>query len=156
MVDRERVLAKLDDLDGYLTELRSIMPASLAEYQGVEKRRACERLLQVSVECVLDVCHLMVAGLRLGLPTDEDDVFEKLRAAGVVSPSMCETLRRMKGCRNVLVHEYGHVLDDIVYETISTRLGERVSLEVSAVINDKAKGSAPASVAPLAHELAAG
>lgn len=44
MIDRERVLAKLDELDGYLTELRSIAPE-----QRVEKKRACERLLQASV-----------------------------------------------------------------------------------------------------------
>ena len=81
MIDRERVLVKLDALDGYLTELRSILPASLAAYQQVEKRRACERLLQVSVECVLDVCHMVVTGMRLGLPADEDDVFDKLRRA---------------------------------------------------------------------------
>jgi len=124
VVDRDRVLAKLDELDGYLEELRSIMPANLDEYRRVEKRRACERLLQVSVECVLDVCHLMVAGLRLGLPAEEDDVFEKLETAGVVSAAMRETLRRMKGCRNILVHEYGHVLDEIIFEAVSTRLTE--------------------------------
>lgn len=134
MVDRERILAKLDQMDGYLAELRSIMPASLDAYRRVERRRACERLLQVSVECVLDVCHLLVAGLRLGLPAEEDDVFEKLRAAGVVPAAMHDTLRRMKGCRNILVHEYGHVLDEIIFETVSTRLGDfdefkRVALE---------------------------
>jgi uncharacterized protein YutE (UPF0331/DUF86 family) len=124
VVDRERVLAKLDEMDGYLAELQSIMPADLDEYRRVEKRRACERLVQVSVECVLDVCHLMVAGLRLGLPGEEDDVFEKLEAAGVVSTPTYATLRRMKGCRNILVHEYGHVLDELVFETVSTRLGD--------------------------------
>ena len=30
----------------------------------------------------------------------------------------------MKGCRNILVHEYGHVLDEIVFEAVSTRLVE--------------------------------
>jgi uncharacterized protein YutE (UPF0331/DUF86 family) len=52
VVDRERILGKLDDMDGYLGELRS------------------------------------------------------------------------KGCRNILVLEYGHVLDEIVFETVSTRLGD--------------------------------
>jgi len=124
VVDRERVLAKLDELDGYLVELRSIMPADLAEYRRVEKRRACERLLQVSVEAVLDVCHLLVAGLRLGLPAEDDDVFEKLESAGMLSVPMRDTLRRMNGCRNILVHEYGRVLDEVIFETVSTRLGD--------------------------------
>lgn len=52
MLDRERILAKIDVLDGYLKELREILPASFGEYKKIEKRRACERLLQVSIECI--------------------------------------------------------------------------------------------------------
>ncbi|MEK7714298.1 MAG: hypothetical protein AAB387_02470, partial [candidate division NC10 bacterium] len=62
MVDRERVLARLDDLDGFLRELRSIAPRSLDEYLKTEKKRACERLVQVSVEALIDVCALLVSG----------------------------------------------------------------------------------------------
>ncbi len=38
MIDRERILAKLDELDGYLRELRSIAPAEFSEYQIIEKK----------------------------------------------------------------------------------------------------------------------
>jgi uncharacterized protein YutE (UPF0331/DUF86 family) len=124
VVDRDRVLAKLDEMDGYLGELRSILPADIRTYRTVEKRRACERLLQVSVECALDLCHQLVAGRRLGLPGAEEDVLQKLEAAQLLSSEVVATLRRMKGCRNILVHEYGHVLDELIFETITTRLGD--------------------------------
>ncbi|MBI4591296.1 MAG: DUF86 domain-containing protein [Candidatus Rokubacteria bacterium] len=101
MIDRDRLLAKLDELDGYLGELRSIAPERFEEYLGVEKKRACERLVQVSVEAVIDACALLVAGLRLGLPGDEDDLFDKLARRGVISHPMADTLRRMKGLRNL-------------------------------------------------------
>ena len=124
MVDRERILAKLDALDGYLAELRSITPARFDEYRAVEKKRACERLLQLSVETVMDTCALLVSGLRLGLPGEEDDLFEKLVGRGVILPSTGDVLRRMKGLRNVLVHEYARVSDEIVFQTIQQRLGD--------------------------------
>ncbi len=124
MLDRERILAKLDEIDGYLRELRAVVPATIGDYQHIEKRRACERLLQIAVEGVIDVCNLCVAGLRLGLPAEEDDLFEKLAHAGAISAPMKETLKRMKGCRNILVHEYGRVEDEIIFETVSTRLGD--------------------------------
>jgi uncharacterized protein YutE (UPF0331/DUF86 family) len=72
MLDRERILAKIDVLDGYLRELRTIAPATFEAYTTIEKRRACERLLQVSIECVIDISSLLVIGLRLGLPAEED------------------------------------------------------------------------------------
>ena len=124
MVDRDRVLARLDELDGYLRELRSIAPERFEQYEAVEKKRACERLVQVSVEATLDVCALLVAGMRLGLPGEEDDLFEKLARGKAVSEPMAETLRRMKGLRNLLVHEYGRVNDQIVFEVVSQRLGD--------------------------------
>jgi uncharacterized protein YutE (UPF0331/DUF86 family) len=124
MIDRERVLARLDALDGYLRELSQILPPTLEGYQRVETRRACERLLQISIEAVIDVCSLLVTGLRLGLPGEEDDLFEKLALAGLIPSALRDSLRRMKGLRNILVHEYGRVDDRLVYEAMTGGLGD--------------------------------
>jgi hypothetical protein len=64
VLDRERILTKLDEIDGYVRDLRTIAPQGFAEYRQIEKKRACERLLQIAVECVIDICNLFVAGLR--------------------------------------------------------------------------------------------
>lgn len=61
---------------------------------------------------------------RRVLPGDEDDLFEKLAGRGVISNAMADSLRRMKGLRNLLVHEYGRINDQIVFETIRQRLGD--------------------------------
>ena len=124
MLDRERILAKIDVLDGYLKELREILPADFGEYKKIEKRRACERLLQVSIECVIDICGLLVTGLRLGLPAEEDDLFEKLEQAGIITSLRKQSLKKMKGFRNILVHEYGEVDDVIVYEVLQNNLND--------------------------------
>ncbi|MFZ5998592.1 MAG: type VII toxin-antitoxin system HepT family RNase toxin [Nitrospirota bacterium] len=123
MLDRERVLAKIDELEGYLKELKAIVPTDYNEYlSSVEKRRACERLLQISVECVIDISSLFVAGLRLGLPSEEADLFERLAQNGIISAVMKETLRSMKGFRNILVHDYAGIDNAIAYEIATTRL----------------------------------
>jgi uncharacterized protein YutE (UPF0331/DUF86 family) len=121
MVDRERILSRLGELEGYLHELDSIRPATREEFRAIEKKRACERLLQISIETVLTICQLFVAGERLGLPSEENDVFEKLARAGVVSPEVAAILHGMKGFRNILVHEYGDVDDDLVFLFLTTR-----------------------------------
>jgi uncharacterized protein YutE (UPF0331/DUF86 family) len=122
VLDRDRILVKIDQLEGYLKELREILPEDFATYQKVEKKRACERLLQVSIEAVIDICHLLVSGLRLGIPSEEDDLFEKLAAAGILSPQTSEAIKEMKGFRNILVHEYARIDDKIVHEIARTRL----------------------------------
>jgi len=136
VIDRERTLAKLDELDGYLVELRSVAPATLQEYRTVEKRRSCERLLQLSIETAVDVCSLLVAGLRLGLPGEENDLFEKLAEREVISRPMADLLRRMKGMRNILVHEYGRVDDELIFDAVTHRLGDfdRLKREILAFL----------------------
>lgn len=122
MLDRDRILIKLDQLYGYLGELREVLPEDFTVYRKVERKRACERLLQVSIEAVIDICHLLVAGLRLGIAAEEDDLFDKLEEAGIISADMAEVLKEMKGLRNILVHEYAQIDDRIVYDIARTRL----------------------------------
>ena len=124
MLDRERILAKLADLEGYLVELRSVAPRSFHDYLKIETKRSCERLLQISIEAVIDLCGLFVTGLRLGLPSEENDLFEKLARAGVITETRAETLKRIKGFRNILVHEYGGVDDEIVFRAATERLSD--------------------------------
>ncbi len=124
VIDRERILTRIDHLHQYLQDLRMIVPPTFEAYQGVEKRRACERLLQLAIEAMTDVSGMLVAGLRLGLPAEELDTFEKLREAAIMTPGTVAMLRRMRGFRNVLVHQYTPVDDQIVYRMASERLGD--------------------------------
>ena len=90
--------------------------------QSVEKRRACERLLQISIEGIIYICSLLVAGLRLGLPAEEDDLFEKLERATLLPKDVVNTMRSMKGFRNILVHEYGGIDNAIMYKMATSRV----------------------------------
>jgi len=123
-------------LEGYLRELRAVSPATLEEFRQVEKRRSSERLLQIAIEAVIEICHLLVIGLRLGLPSEENDLFEKLERAGVLSSEMHQTLRRMRGFRNILVHKYGDVDERIVFEAAISDLEDfkRFRREVLAAL----------------------
>lgn len=102
-LERDRILAKVDELRGYLDELKQIRPRSFEEYsKSIEKRRSTERLLQISIECVLDICGLIVSGLRLGLPSCEEDVLEKVESAAVFEPATMQKVKSMRAFRNIL------------------------------------------------------
>ncbi|HDD46545.1 MAG TPA: DUF86 domain-containing protein [Candidatus Aenigmarchaeota archaeon] len=117
-MDKERIVSKLDELELYLNELKSIMPKSYKEYLRIEKKRSCERLLQILIECVIDISSLIVKELRLGLPSGEEDLFEKLEKKGIVSHAMKEKIKKMKGFRNILVHRYAEIDDELVFENL--------------------------------------
>jgi uncharacterized protein YutE (UPF0331/DUF86 family) len=124
VVDRNRVLAKLDELRGYLNELRALLPVGVSVYPNTAVKRACERLLQLCIECVIDISKKLLIGNKLGIPVDEVDVFEKLKMAGILSVDMQAKLKKMRGLRNVLVHEYTDVDDRLVLEVIVKHLDD--------------------------------
>ena len=123
-MDKARVLAKLDEIDGYLGELADIVPDTLKEYEeSVAFRRASERLIQIAIEAVIDVCAILVKDLKLGVPRDEEDFIEKL-SGKVVSKKTAEKLKDMKRFRNVLVQRYVEIDNTKVYDILRTRLGD--------------------------------
>lgn len=118
-VDKEKILSKLDELDSYLEEIEKVKTADLDEYKNsIEKKRSCERLLQISIECVIDVCNILVSNLKLGVPYDEDYLFDKLEEKKILSKRICGILKGMKSFRNILVHKYGRVNDEQVFENL--------------------------------------
>lgn len=121
MLDRERILSKIDEMDSYLIELQQVVPSSFEDYRKIEKKRSCERLLQLIIESIIDVCKMFVSGLKLGLPSDENDLFDKLRNLKIISKKMTDLLREMRAFRNILIHEYATIDDELVYEYSKTK-----------------------------------
>ncbi len=115
LMDKEKILTKLGELDGYVSELKGIIPKNFSAYKSTEIKRACERLLQISLEAVLDVCNILVSELKLGIPENEDAVLEKLKKSKVISESLHKKLVKMKRTRNVLVHRYGITDDKLIF-----------------------------------------
>ena len=124
MLDKERILIKIDELRGYLQELAQIMPSDFNEYQSIEKKRSCERLLQLSIESVIDMCKILVSSLRLGIPSEEIDLFESLFRKGIITDKILRMLKEMRGLRNILVHEYAEVDDKLIFKILHTRLND--------------------------------
>ncbi len=123
MLDKERILAKIDEMEGYVNELRKIIPEDFGSYEkSTEKKRACERLLHISVECAIDICNMIIVGMRMGLPSSEIDIFEKLEKNEIISRKVSGKLRKMRAFRNVLVHRYGRVDDRTVFDLLKNKL----------------------------------
>ena len=124
-MDKDRILSKIDEINKYLEELGEIELTDFEEYKNsVQKKRACERLLQISIEAIIDVCNILISDLKLGLPSEEEELFDKLEKRKVISKEMRNVLYGMKSMRNILVNKYGVVKDEIIFETLSENLND--------------------------------
>lgn len=116
-MDKPRILSLLTLLDEYLEQLEEHIPSTFKEYgSNIEKQRFAERTLQLLIEICIDVGYIIVKELRIGLPDEEENVFDKLKEKGIISEEMYDKLRGMKKFRNVLIHRYKTINNYIVYE----------------------------------------
>jgi uncharacterized protein YutE (UPF0331/DUF86 family) len=63
---------------------------------------------------VLRLLRRITDDLAVGPPSDNGDAVNLLGKHGVLSPELASSLRKAVGFRNVLVHEYVEVSDDVV------------------------------------------
>jgi Uncharacterized conserved protein len=121
-MDKERIYVKLDEIEQYLKEIDEIMPKSIGTYlNNLEKKRALERLLQITIEAVMDTSALLVKELHMGLPAAEEDFLEKLKGK-VLEPELVDKLKKMRGFRNILVHGYSKIDDEKVFKILNQDL----------------------------------
>jgi uncharacterized protein YutE (UPF0331/DUF86 family) len=120
-VDEDRIRSKLGLIENYIEDLKAIVPQSLDEYTSSKiTKYATERLFQVIIESIIDVCAILVNDLKLGPPRDEDGLLDSLKTK---IPSVVK-IKLMKGFRNVLVHKYSEINDELVFRVASEHLND--------------------------------
>ena len=125
MVDPDTLASILGNLNGYLGKLAILaaLPedAFLQDFTNVE---SAKHLLQVSIECCLDIAHHIVANEGYRTPADYYDTFVVLRENGVLPGVFMPTLRQMVSFRNRVVHLYWEVDDATVYQILQESLSD--------------------------------
>lgn len=127
--DRVRILSKVDEMIKYIEELQSMLPDQEEYQQDLIKRRACEKTIEVAIDSLIDVSAMIVSAQQFGLPENEENILDILIEKKVLSSKSGEKLKDMKGFRNILVHRYGHVDDEIVYHNLSSCINDFYEFE---------------------------
>jgi len=125
MVDPDTLASILNNLRGYLKKLTILAALSekpfLDDFTNVE---SAKHLLQVSIECCLDIAHHIVADEGFRTPTDYYDTFVVLSENDILPGAFLPTLRQMVSFRNRLVHLYWDVDDATVYRILQENLSD--------------------------------
>jgi uncharacterized protein YutE (UPF0331/DUF86 family) len=121
---REEIIRiKLKDMKDSLAKIKAHLPPTLEEFldlglikDGIYKK------VEFMIENVLDICKIINTDLNLGLPKKDTDIIENLVKHKIISKEMGEKIKGMKSFRNILVHRYGEIDDEIAYEEIKNGL----------------------------------
>ena len=123
MTDAELLDKKLAYIETCVQDLRTWSnPASIAT--DLREERFAAHTLQLAVQAALDVASRVVSSDRLGEPETNRQLFDLLARAGWLGPDLADTMRKMAGFRNVVVHGYQELDKAVLVDIVAHRLGD--------------------------------
>lgn len=81
-----------------------------------------ERGIHISVECVLDIANIIISSLGLERPDSYRETILTLYKQGVIPEQFAKQIVGMASFRNILVHDYTRVDEDIILDILKNRL----------------------------------
>ncbi len=116
MVDPQAVHALLQTLSEYTEDLRAYQQLRRDEvladcnYQSM----ICYAM-QTAIQCVIDIANHLLIGGDLDQPTDSRSAILGLGRHDILPQDFAQELAGMSGLRNVIVHRYMTVDDELIY-----------------------------------------
>ena len=114
MVDDVRVLRLLRAISDDVTVLRAEAESSDERRSDPMWIRGIKYTFVTAIEACVDVAQHICSAERWGPPDDNGDALRLLGDHHVLPAELALSMRRAVGFRNVLVHDYAEVSDDIV------------------------------------------
>jgi uncharacterized protein YutE (UPF0331/DUF86 family) len=114
VVDQVRVLRLLRAVTDDLSVLRRESDADDERRADPIWLRGVKYTFVTAIEACVDVAQHLCAAEGWGPPADNGDAVRLLGDHGALAPALARSLRKAVGFRNVLVHDYIDVNDEIV------------------------------------------
>jgi len=125
LVKPEVIENRIKKLQDYLEKLVELKNINKNEFiSDFRNSNSAKYLLQVSIECCLDIANHIIASEKFRSPDDYADSFRILNEQKIVPDSLIDRLIEMAKFRNRIVHIYWEVDEDLVYDIIQNYLND--------------------------------
>ena len=125
MVDRLIIERLTSLIHSYLNDLKPVQDVSFSQYsKDIKIQRFVERTLHIAIEACLDIGNHIISDEGFREPEDNRDIFNVLGEKGIITDKLQKRLQDMASFRNLIVHSYAKIDNEIVYGILKKRLGD--------------------------------
>lgn len=119
------IFQKIKEIEENLDLIRHHVPEEMEDFKALRLvKDGIYKRLEFSVQNLVDIFSMIYSELQLGIPSDLDDIFIGLKKQNVFSKEIIGLVEEMKGLRNILIHRYAEIDDDIVFELLAEHLDD--------------------------------
>jgi uncharacterized protein YutE (UPF0331/DUF86 family) len=124
-IRHDLIHVKIQEIREGIDLVRSNLPVSYEDFLrlGLVKDGIYKRT-EYAIETVLDVCAILNSDLKLGIPGQDEDILVHLTENGILTGEMAGKVRGMKAFRNIVMHRYGTIDDQIAFTLLVERIGD--------------------------------
>ena len=117
MVNPEIINERLQEINENITLLEELKTIPFDRFRNDPKTFKCaERCLEISIQCILDICHHIIVDNNWPRPKDNKEAILTIGQKGVIPPDFADHILPMAGLRNILVHEYFKIDQKRLYD----------------------------------------
>jgi uncharacterized protein YutE (UPF0331/DUF86 family) len=125
VADAEVVRDRESRIRRYVGDLRDMGAISEAAFLANRERQyAVLHALQLAIEASVEIATHICAADALGMPSSYAEAFDLIEKAGVVERALADDLRAMARFRNRIVHFYGEMDLQRVFNLLQGHLGD--------------------------------
>lgn len=122
MVDRDVVIGKISSIQRCLKRIKDITGLDPDSLDNLDTQEIVILNLQRAIQSSIDLAAHIVADESLGVPAELRENFNLLSAKGILSDELTLRLRKMVGFRNIAIHEYDTIDNDILKSILQNNL----------------------------------
>ncbi len=122
MENKAVVLNKFETIEKCINRINEEYEGNSKNLQDYRKMDMIVLNLQRACEAVLDLAMYIVSTRKLGLPQNKREAFILLEENKIIDSNMSKNMQGMVGFRNIAVHDYKEIDEEILKDVIENHL----------------------------------
>lgn len=104
--------------EGSYSITKDNLKEDIIRYWGIE------RGIQILIELVIDISNIIISANNVEKPNTYRQTIMKLSKIGVIPKDFAIDLSKMVGYRNILVHDYAKIDEEIILDILNSKLDD--------------------------------
>ena len=122
MENKAVILNKFESLERCINRINEEFQNDSNNLNNITKADAIMLNLQRACQLVMDTANYVVASRNLGITQSNKDAFEILFKNNLISKEMLDNMKGMIGFRNIAVHDYQEIDEEILIDVLVNHL----------------------------------
>lgn len=126
MENKAVIINKFDSIERCIKRINEEYENNPKNLENYRRMDAIVLNLQRACEITTDIAMYVISTRKLGTPQTKKEAFELLEQNNLISSEICKNIKGMIGFRNIAIHDYKQIDEEILKDVIENHLNDLI------------------------------